>query len=296
MDEVHQKNFYLKKIHYGGKIMNKISDYEILNLCYNMIPIITHLFNEDVAFGIADKDKFIKVKQGKELILQIEEGAQVAEGGAVMQAIKTGQVIIKEVPKEVYGIAFQSYAIPLKENNEVVGVFVVGKCLTRKQEVLSTAKNLSGSLEQMSRAVNDISTGVQEQASKINEIFKTSKLTSEKTEDTKQVINFISGISSQTNLLGLNAAIEAARAGEKGLGFSVVAQEIRKLSTSTNESIKKIDSVLKYIDTSTKSTTQRIEEVNDVFQSQAAALEEIVASFDELNQVTLMLERLSEDL
>ena len=57
-------------------------------------------------------------------------------------------------------------------------------------------------------------------------------------------------VSTQTNLLGLNAAIEAARAGEVGKGFTVVASEIRKLSTSTSESIKQIDTVLKNINQS----------------------------------------------
>ena len=59
-------------------------------------------------------------------------------------------------------------------------------------------------------------------------------------KDTDGILSFI-----QTNMLGLNAAIEAARAGDAGRGFKVVATEIRKLSTSTSESVKKVDSVLK---------------------------------------------------
>ena len=104
------------------------------------------------------------------------------------------------------------------------------------------------------------------------------KEANERTKDTDDILTFIQGVSSQTNLLGLNAAIEAARAGEAGKGFNVVAQEIRKLSNSSNESIKKIDSVIKHISSSINSINNNLTKSNDVSQNQSAALEEIAAS------------------
>jgi len=278
----------------GGKTMENIkTETEILQSFERIIPIIPLLFNDDIAIGIANRDKYLKIQQGKELKLKIQEGQSIPSGGAAYDALRTGKVIIQEVPKEVYGIVFQSYAIPIKENGEVIGVFAVGKSLTRKHEVQDTAKALTVALHQISSTVNEIANGVQALADMNSRIFEASKGASGKTKDTDQVISFIRNIASETNLLGLNASIEAARAGEHGKGFSIVAQEIRKLSTSTNESITQIDSVLKDIGTSVNTISTDLQESNDIVQKQASSLEEIAASIEELNSTAEMLENLS---
>ena len=71
---------------------------------------------------------------------------------------------------------------------------------------------------------------------------------SERSKQIAEIVNVIGEISNQTNLLALNASIEAARAGEHGKGFSVVAEEVRKLAENTKTSTEDIANLTKKIE------------------------------------------------
>ncbi|WP_412890100.1 methyl-accepting chemotaxis protein [Bacillus sp. 1P06AnD] len=93
----------------------------------------------------------------------------------------------------------------------------------------------------------------------------------------------VKAVSDQSNLLGLNAAIEAARAGEAGRGFSVVADEIRKLATNSKEQVIQIDSITKNIQKAIENLDAAFAGINDFTGQQAVAIEQISQTVKEIS-------------
>lgn len=274
-----------------------ISDNDILNAFNIVLPFLPKLFDDEISLAITNRKEFLVNQSCKSIQLKNKKGDLIGDGGAAFEAIRTGKTIVKEVPKEVYGIQFRSYAVPINNaEGNVVGAILAGRSLARSKEVLELSSNLSSSLEQISIAVNTITNNVQGLLTKNFQIISMLNEANENAKGTNDILNFVKGIASRTNILGMNAAIEAARAGESGKGFKVVANEIRKLSSSTMDSLKQVNEVLENINGNIENVSTDVVEANGVFEDQAASLQEISSSLQQLNETAKILEGLSKKL
>jgi methyl-accepting chemotaxis protein len=123
--------------------------------------------------------------------------------------------------------------------------------ISNVDEQTKLIKNLTDQTSQQAEKGNIQVQIITEQMNKIKQNGMVSKENlfnlGKKLEHINEIIKIIQDISSQIHLLSLNASIEAARAGEAGKGFSVVAQEVQKLASQTDESIKTISEAIREI-------------------------------------------------
>ncbi len=255
----------------------------ILQAIIKVAPYIPMFIDEPVSVAVTNKIGFIFNQPCKEIPLSSELGAPFPEGSTPGLVIASGQRTAREVPPHVYGIPFKSYAIPLREGNEVVGCLMIAKSIETIKSVKEAFSSLSEEIEQVVTAVNEITEGVQIASESNQMVYDQMEVLLAETEKMSEMLAVINKFSNSTKILGLNASIEAARAGAAGKGFSVVAQEIERLSGNTTESAQKIGTMVGGIETKVNEISEKSKETTDAFTQQAASLQEIAATIEDLN-------------
>lgn len=255
------------------------------------------MLDEDVIVSISDTKHILKYIPGDELDIKDEEGAPLKSGDVMFDCIQGNRKIVRIVPKEVFGVPFKGVTIPIRDGvGNCIGSLGIGRSLKKQNRLNELSENVASALEEITASIDEISLGANKIAESSNDISFKGNEAKKQVGQTDSILQYIKNISDQTNMLGLNAAIEAARAGEHGKGFSVVAEEIRKLSDETKTAVGNIKTILDAIQASVDDMSVAVDNTSSVTKVQAETTEQIVASIEELNSTTQLLADLAKDL
>ncbi len=181
----------------------------------------------------------------------------------------------------------------------------VGQVATAVTQMAAATQEIAGNAEQTALASNEtvqtsevggeLANTCQKTITQLaQEVSKASEIIAELDRNSQQIssiVQTISSIAEQTNLLALNAAIEAARAGEQGRGFAVVADEVRVLSQRTHSSTEEITKMISVLQSSTQSAVRTMEGCHNLANTSVSDAEKATQSFSD---ITIAIKNISD--
>jgi prefoldin subunit 5 len=243
---------------------------------------------EEAIVAVIEKESetVVKYLAGKRVHTGYVDGQKVNANDQnvfIAFAGKNADVII---PEDVYGIAINAFAFPIRENGKVIGALAFGLPIDNELKLEHYMNTMDNIVNNLQDKVHTIASHSEELAATSEEINKQAQHALEDSEKTNDVTDLIKSISRQTNLLGLNASIEAARAGQHGAGFNIVAQEVRKLSFETSSATENIEASLRNINRNLDNLKQNMGQINDATSEQAQLVQDFSEIIEELTTLS----------
>ncbi|WP_339223828.1 methyl-accepting chemotaxis protein [Paenibacillus sp. FSL W7-1332] len=280
--------------------MNNVTEeqtqHELISAFVKVAPLLKSLTNDDITIGIYDTEKLIINIPGRTFSLNVKPGDPLVEGDIVTDAIRNNKALSAVVPKELFGFPLAARAIPLHdEQGRVIGGVGMGTSLQKANALFEMAESFSAIVEQTTASIEDISQSIAHLTERVTDVTNQMTDVSSSAQQIGKISSVVKEISDQSNMLGLNASIEAARAGEVGRGFSVVADEIRKLATSSKENVDQINGITKNIQEFLQHLNHAFSDIHTLTDTQSRAIQEFSATIHEISIKAEELAQVAEE-
>lgn len=221
---------------------------------------------------------------GASLVGDVQEVADATE--QFVESTDTIKNSIKEIEEGV-GLLDENSSNSLSQMSILSARF--GEVNEHTSDIGKAADHTVEAISDGLHIMKELNDKTEETTQMMGVVSKTMELLLTRIADIDTIVNAIDDIASQTSLLSLNASIEAARAGEAGRGFSVVADEIRKLADQSLSSAGEIRDIIQEISEHTMNAGKSVENACDSVEKQKDAVEKTTSSFRQMDEQTRVL-------
>ncbi|WP_413037459.1 methyl-accepting chemotaxis protein [Paenibacillus xylanilyticus] len=258
----------------------------------NAMPFVRQMFRDDVSISINDHEKVLYFAEANGLEIGVNVGDELHEDYKDFKMLTNRDSrTVARMPGDLQGRPFDAILIPIKENDQVVGILGVNYALDNHITLEKLIGENEATINALLGGIQQIAAHSEELSATSEEILRNSKQAAENSVSVTKVTNVIREVSEQTNLLGLNAMIEAARVGDLGSGFGVVASEVRKLSDHTKQAAADIETSLGSVQNSMKHMELEIGQITTATVDQAQLVSEFMQSIEQLSETSANLKK-----
>ena len=257
LDDTRRRTEAAEKERQASEALNRENQDAILRLMNELGDLadgdltVTATVSESVTGAIADSINYT-IEELRVLVGRINDAAnRVTLATEIARQTSADLLGAAERQSSEIQEAGQSALDMARSMNEVSG---------NATESAQVVRQSLAAAEKGTTAVQDSIKGMNEIRNQIQETSKRIKRLGESSQEIGEIVELISDITEQTNVLALNAAIQAASAGDAGRGFTVVAEEVQRLAERSAEATKQISAIVKTIQTDTQDAVSAMEQ------------------------------------
>lgn len=269
----------------------------------NQLAVLTLL---DEMGDLADGDLTVQAKVEESITGAIADSINYTIGSlrSLVEEINHATAQVNEATAQAQATSVDLLDAAERQNRQIVETDEAVNNMTRSilqvSSDASQASDVAGralkATIEGSDAVQNTIKGMNEIRTQIQETSKRIKRLGESSQEIGEIVELISDITEQTNILALNAAIQAASAGEAGRGFTVVAEEVQRLAERSSEATKQISAIVKTIQTDTNSAVTAMEKSTEGVVEGAKLSDAAGQALNEIETVTNSLARLIQSI
>ncbi|BCN29997.1 methyl-accepting chemotaxis protein [Anaeromicropila herbilytica] len=262
-------------------------------------PIIASLFKEGSLITLTNRDIVLDVNRSDKYDVSIVKHGLSLEGFDIINnAMSEKKALHAEDISMVYGPPTKVQAAPYFDRNthEVVGALNIIRPKQTEYDLINLSENLETQLNEVTNIIQEVAKSSETIHTNEQSLFNSIEEITNLADQINAISDLIRSVADSTKMLGLNASIEAARAGNFGKGFSVVANEINKLSEKSKNTVPIIKKLIDDIKSKVEESKEKSHISVATTQEQVAATEEITASLEEISRASVELAKMATEI